>query len=75
MTMEDWHLNRLLTIAQMAATLEAGDRASCAHPQAFGFFGTMESAPAPEYYAKRAEALYDAASALDGGAPKGENDG
>jgi hypothetical protein len=58
--MTDGEIERMtLCIAQMAATLEAGDRAACAHQAASGFFGTMEAAPAPAYYAERARELYN----------------
>lgn len=55
MNMEEYAMRRLFCIAQMAATLEAGDRAN----------PTPGSLPDVADYAQRASALFDAADALD----------
>lgn len=57
MTMEDYQIQQVLCIAQMAATLEAGDRANSVY---------RPTNPTPEYYAARATELFDAANALLG---------
>lgn len=59
MTLEDWQHQRVATIAMMAATIEAGDRARSDVPHGDPRIDT------PKLYAHRALALFEAVDAIE----------